>query len=130
MSSLEVESRIAKIKSHPRSFGKGTYFQLAVADVPAFMDAVGFEAPAKRARASGLKSPAFRRTETLLSPPVTTALNPISTQSVLGNIPGHQTIYDIPSGRVKSTGWSLRRITKWFGTHALKDILERGVGLV
>src|SRR3989454_1089609 len=61
MSSLEVESRIAKIKSHPRSFGKGTYFQLTVGDVPAFMDAVGFEAPAKRARASGLKAPAFRR---------------------------------------------------------------------
>src|SRR6266540_1934480 len=69
MSSLEVESRIAKIKSHPRSFGKGTHFQLAVADVPAFMDAVGFEAPAKRARASGLKSPALRRTETLPSAP-------------------------------------------------------------
>jgi len=129
MSSLEVESRIAKIKSHPRSFGKGTYFQLAVADVPAFMDAVGFEAPAKRARASGLKSPAFRRTETLPSAPVTTALNQISTQSVLGNIPGHQTIYDILSGRVKSNVWSLRRIAESFGTPALKDLLGRGVVL-
>src|SRR6266566_3668647 len=129
LSSVGIEGRIAKIKSHPRGFGKGTYFSLAVADVPAFMDVVGFDAPAKRARASGLKRPAFSRTETLPSAPVTAALRQIVDQSVLGQIPGHQTIYDILSERVRPNVSSLRRIAESFGTPALKDLLGRGVVL-
>ena len=129
LSSLGVEGRISKIKSHPRGFGKGTYFSLAVADIPAFMDAVGFDAPAKRARAGGLEAPAFSRTETLPSAPVVAALRQISAQSVLGQIPGHQTIYDILSERVRPNVGSLRRIAESFGTPALKDLLARGVVL-
>src|SRR3989454_905375 len=129
LGSLGIEGRIAKISSHPGSFGQGTYFQLSVADVPAFMDAVGFEAPAKRARASVLKAPAFSRTETLPSAPVMAALNQISTQSALDKIPGHQTIYDILSERVRPNVSSLRRIAESFGTPALKDLLGRGVVL-
>src|SRR3989442_431154 len=97
--------------------------------VPAFMDAVGFEAPAKRARASVLKAPAFSRTETLPSAPVMAALNQISTQSALDKIPGHQTIYDILSERVRPNVSSLRRIAESFGTPALKDLLGRSVVL-
>ena len=129
LSSLGIEGRITKLKSHPGTFGRGTYFQLAVADVPAFMDAVGFDAPAKRARAGSLKSPAFTRTETLPSAPVTAALRQITTQSILGQIPGHQTIYDILSGRVRPNAGSLRRIAESFGTPELLDLLERGVVL-
>src|SRR5438874_9766992 len=46
LSSLRVGSQISIRKGHPGSFGKGPYFQLAVGDVPAFMDVVGFDAPA------------------------------------------------------------------------------------
>src|SRR5438128_6796596 len=67
---LGIDGRISKIKRHPRSFGQGPYFRLAVADVPAFMERVGFEAPAKRARAACLKAPAFGRMGTLPSEPV------------------------------------------------------------
>jgi len=70
LGSLGIDGRISKIKRHPRSFGQGTYFSLAVADVPAFMERVGFEAPAKRARAACLKAPAFGRMGTLPSEPV------------------------------------------------------------
>jgi hypothetical protein len=97
--------------------------------VPAFMDVVGFDAPAKRARAGSLKPPAFARTETLPDAPVMAALRQISEQSVLGQIPGHQTIYDILSGRVRANVWSLRRISESFETPALKDLLGRGVVL-
>jgi MoxR-like ATPase/intein/homing endonuclease len=128
LSSLGIESRISQVRTNG-SFGKGPYFHLAVADVPAFMEAVGFEAPAKRARASSLKPPAFARTETLPDAPVTAALRQISSQSVLGQVPGHQTIYDILSGRIRANVWSLRRIAESFGTPALKDILGRGVVL-
>jgi len=93
------------------------------------MGAVGFEAPAKRARAGSLKSPAFARTETLPSALVTPALRQISAQSVLGQIPGHQTIYDILSERMRPNVGSLRRIAESFGTPELKDILARGVVL-
>jgi MoxR-like ATPase/intein/homing endonuclease len=129
LSSLGIESRISRVRSSGRSFGKGPYFQLAVADVPAFMDVVGFDAPAKRARAGSLKPPAFARTETLPDAPVMAALRQISEQSVLGQIPGHQTIYDIMSGRVRANVWSLRRISESFGTPALKELLGRGVVL-
>jgi MoxR-like ATPase/intein/homing endonuclease len=129
LSSLDIESRITKLKGHPGTFGRGTYFQLSVGDVPAFLDIVGFEAPAKRARASALKAPAFSRTETLPSASVMGALRQISTQSVLANIPAHQTIYDILAGRVKPTVGSLRRIAESFGTPTLNDLLGRGVVL-
>jgi MoxR-like ATPase/transcriptional regulator with XRE-family HTH domain len=127
--SVGLESRITKIKSHPRSFGKGTYFQLSVSDIPAFMDAVGFDAPVKRARASGLGGPAFGRTETLPSAPVAAALRQICAQRVLGTTPGHQTIYDILSGHVKANVAALRRINNSFATPALADLLGRGVVL-
>jgi MoxR-like ATPase/intein/homing endonuclease len=129
LSSLGIEGRISCVRSSGRTFGKGPYFQLAVADVPAFMDVVGFDAPAKRARAGSLKPPAFARTETLPDAPVMAALRQISEQSVLGQIPGHQTIYDILSGRVRANVWSLRRISESFETPALKDLLGRGVVL-
>src|SRR4029434_5361964 len=61
--------------------------------------------------------------------PVMAALRQISEQSVLGQIPGHQTIYDILSGRVRANVWSLRRITESFETPELKDLLGRGVVL-
>jgi MoxR-like ATPase/intein/homing endonuclease len=129
LSSLGIESRIMKLQSHPRSFGSGTYFQLAVADIPAFMNAVGFESPAKQARAGTLKAPAFSRTGTLPGAPVMAALRQISTQSVLARIPAHQTIYDVLSGRVKPNVGSLRRIAESFGTPALNDLLGREVVL-
>jgi MoxR-like ATPase/intein/homing endonuclease len=129
LSSLGVESRIAQNRANGGSFGKGPYYHLAVADVPAFMKAVGFEAPAKRARAGSLKPPAFARTEALPNAPVTAALRQITEQSVLGQIPGHQTIYDILSGRIRANVWSVRRIAESFGTPALKDLLGRGVVL-
>jgi MoxR-like ATPase/intein/homing endonuclease len=129
LSSLGIESRITKLQSHPRSFGRGTYFQLTVGDVPAFMDAVGFESPAKRVRAGALKAPTFRRTGTLPSAPVMAALRQISTQSVLATIPAHQTIYDILSLRVKPNVGSRRRIAESFGTPALTDLLAREVVL-
>jgi MoxR-like ATPase/intein/homing endonuclease len=129
LSSLGIESRIAQVRSARGTFGKGPHFQLAVADVPAFMDTVGFDAPAKRARAGALKSPRFARTETLPAEPVMAALRQISKQSVLGQIPGHQTIYDILSGRVRANVWSLRRIAESFGMPALKGLLSGGAVL-
>jgi LAGLIDADG-like domain len=129
LSSLGVESRISQHRAEAASFGKGPYYHLAVSDVPAFMEAVGFDAPAKRARASSLKTPAFARTETLPDGPVLTALRQIREQRVLGQIPGHQTIYDILSGRVRPNAWSLRRIADSFETPALKALLEPGVVL-
>jgi intein/homing endonuclease len=129
LSSLGIESRIARVRSGGGTFGNGPYFQLAVADVPTFMDTVGFDAPAKRARASGLKPPAFARTETLPEAPVMATLRQITEQSVLGQIRGHQTIYDILSGRIRANVWSLRRIADSFDTPALNDLLGRGVVL-
>jgi MoxR-like ATPase/intein/homing endonuclease len=129
LSSLGVDSQISRKKSHPRSFGTGWYFQLTVGDGPAFMDRVGFDAPAKRARAARLTTPAFRRTETLPRALVGATLDPIGTQTVLGSIPGHQTIYDILSGRVMPNASSLGKIAGSFGTPAMRDLLERGVVL-
>jgi hypothetical protein len=129
LSSLGVDSQISRRKSHPKSFGTGWYFQLTVGDGPAFMDVVGFDAPAKRARAARLTTPAFSRTETLPRALVGATLDPIRTQTVLGSIPGHQTIYDILSGRVTPNASSLRRIAGSFGTPAMRDLLERGVVL-
>ena len=129
LGSLGIDGRISKIKSHPRSFGQGTYFSLAVADVPAFMERVGFEAPAKRARAACLKAPAFGRMGTLPSEPVMAALRQLSAENVVGHTVGHQTIYDILSGRVRPNVSSLGRIAEAFGAAALKDLVERGVVL-
>ncbi len=129
LSSLGVESQMSRRKGHPGSFGKGPYFELAVGDVPAFMDAVGFDAPAKRARAGGMKSPRFGRTETLPNALVAAALHQIRTQTMLNSVPGHQTIYDILSGRVRPNASSLRRIAESFGTRELEDLLGRGVVL-
>jgi len=129
LGSLGIDGRILKIKSHPRSFGKGTYFSLAVADVPAFMERVGFEAPAKRARATCLKAPAFARMGTLPSEPVMEALRQISAENVVGHTVGHQTIYDILSGRVRPNVSSVGRIAEAFSAPALKDLVERGVVL-
>jgi MoxR-like ATPase/intein/homing endonuclease len=129
LSSLGVESQISRRRGHPGSFGTGPYFQLAVGNVPAFMDVVGFDATAKRERAATLKAPAFSRTETLPSALVAAALDPIRAQTVLNNIPGHQTIYDVLSGRVAPNVSSLRRIGDSFGTPFLRDLLGRGVVL-
>ncbi len=129
LGSLGIDGRISKIKSHPRSFGQGTYFSLAVADVPAFMERVGFEAPAKRARAACLKAPAFGRMGTLPSEPVISALRQLSAENVVGHTVGHQTISDILSGRVRPNVSSLGRIAEAFGAAALKDLVERGVVL-
>ena len=129
LGSLGIDGRISKIKSHPRSFGQGTYFSLAVADVPAFMERVGFEAPAKRARAACLKAPAFGRMGTLPSEPVMAALRQLSAENVVGHTVGHQTIYDILTGRVRPNVSSLGRIAEAFGAAALKDLVERGVVL-
>ena len=129
LGSLGIEGRISRIKSSARSFGKGSYFSLAVADGPAFMEKVGFEAPAKRVRAAALKEPAFNRTGTLPSAPVMMALRQITSQSILGQAPGHQTIYDILSGRVRANAWSIARIAEMFGTPALTDLVGRGIVL-
>ena len=129
LGSLGIDGRISKIKSHPRSFGQGTYFSLAVADMPAFMERVGFEAPAKRARAACLKAPAFGRMGTLPSEPVMAALRQLSAENVVGHTVGHQTISDILSGRVRPNVSSLGRIAEAFGAAALKDLVERGVVL-
>src|SRR5262249_16426967 len=87
LGSLGIEGRITKIKSSPRWFGKGSYFSLAVANGPAFMETVGFEAPAKRARAACLKEPAYSRSGTLPRAAVMTELRQLTSQSVLGQIP-------------------------------------------
>jgi MoxR-like ATPase/transcriptional regulator with XRE-family HTH domain len=129
LGSLGLEGRITKIKSHPRSFGKGSYFSLSVADGPAFMETVGFEAPAKRARAACLDAPAFSRTGTLPSAPTMTALRQITSQSVVSQVSGHQTIYDILAGRVQPNASSIARIAEMFGTPALTDLVSRGIVL-
>ena len=129
LGSLGIDGRISTIASHSRSFGKGPYFALAVADGPAFMERVGFEAPAKRARAACLEAPAFSRTGTLPKEPVTDALRQITTQSVVARTPGHQTIYDVLSGRVRPNVSSLGGIAEAFGAPALKELVERGVVL-
>jgi len=129
LSSLGIDSQISRNKRHPGSFGTGWYFELTVGDGPAFMDGVGFDAPAKRARAARLTTPRFRRTETLPGALVKAALDPIRTQTVVGKIPGHQTIYDILSGRVTSNASSLRRIAASCEAPALRELLGRGVVL-
>ena len=129
LSSVGVDGQISWHKGNARSFGTGAYFQMTVGDVPAFMDAVGFDAPAKRARAAVHKAPVFRRTETLPRALAAAALDPIREQTVLHGVPGHQTIYDILSRRVTPNVSSLRRISASFGTPALHDLLARGVVL-
>ncbi len=57
------------------------------------------------------------------------ALRQISAEKVVGNTPGHQTIYDILSGRVHPNTASLRRIAEAFGAPGLKDLIECGVVL-
>src|SRR5262245_31426536 len=129
LGSLGIDGRISTIKRHPRSFGKGPYFSLAVSDVPTYMDRVGFEAPAKRARAACLKAPAFSRTGTLPKEPVVEALRQIAGRTGLGRVPGHQTVYDILSGRVRPNVSSLGRIAESFEEPELKELVERGVVL-
>jgi len=129
LTSLGLDGQVSGIRAHPRSFGKGPYFQVSVSDVPAFIEAVGFDAPAKRARAASLWTPKFNRTETLPRALAVSALEPIRTEGVLGQIPGHQTVYDILSGRVKPNVSSLRKVADAFGTPALRDLLGRGVVL-
>jgi MoxR-like ATPase/intein/homing endonuclease len=129
LGSLGIDGRISRIKSHPRSYGKGTFFSLAVADVPAFMEAVGFDAPAKRARAAFLRAPVFSRSGSLPVAPVVTALRQMRSQSVVGQIPGHQTIYDILSGRVRPNVSSVAKIADAFGADASRDLVDRGVVL-
>src|SRR6266850_1268514 len=129
LSSVGIESRISQTSGGAGSFGKGPYFQLAIGDVPAFMRAVGFEAPAKRTRAARIEPPSYYRGEGLPRDPVMVALREICSQSVLRNTPGHQTIYDILSGRVKPNVSSLRRIAASFETPELRDLLNRGVVL-
>jgi MoxR-like ATPase/intein/homing endonuclease len=129
LGSLGIDGRISRIKSHPRSYGKGTFFSLAVADVPAFMEAVGFDAPAKRARAASLRAPVFSRSGSLPVAPVVTALRQMRSQSVVGQIPGHQTIYDILSGRVRPNVSSVAKIADAFGADASRDLVDRGVVL-
>ncbi|HEU4368745.1 MAG TPA: LAGLIDADG family homing endonuclease, partial [Methylomirabilota bacterium] len=48
LSSVGVDSHLTKIAAGSGTFGKGPYFQLAVSNVHAFANAVGFCAPAKR----------------------------------------------------------------------------------
>ena len=129
LSSVGVDSQISRHKGNARSFGTGAYFQMTVGDVPAFMDAVGFDAPAKRARAAVRAAPVFRRTETLPRALAAAALDPLREQTVLHGVPGHQTIYDILSRRVTPNVSSLRRISASFGTPDLHDLLARGVVL-
>jgi len=129
LGSLGLDGRITTIKSSSRTFGKGPYFGLAVADVPAFMERVGFEAPAKRARAASLRAPAFNRTGSLPKNLVTEALQQITTRRVVGQVPGHQTIYDVLSGRVRPNVASLARIAAAFEAPDLKDLVGRGVVL-
>jgi MoxR-like ATPase/transcriptional regulator with XRE-family HTH domain len=129
LGSLGIDGRITKIKSGQATYGKGPYFSLAVADVPAFMDAVGFDAPAKRARAACLRAPAYFRSGSLPAAPVMAALRQICTQRVVGQVPGHQAIYDILSGRIRPNASALGRIAEAFGTEAIKDLLDRGVVL-
>jgi MoxR-like ATPase/intein/homing endonuclease len=129
LGSLGIDGRISRVKSGSGSFGKGPYFSLAVGDVATFMERVGFEAPAKRARAAGLTPRAYSRIGTLPEAPVRAALHQITTQNVLGQFPGHQTVYDIMSGRVRPNVSSLGRIAETFDTPALKELVERGVVL-
>jgi len=129
LGSLGIDGRITKTKSGQATYGKGPYFSLAVADVPAFMDAVGFDAPAKRARAACLRAPAYSRSGSLPVAPVMAALRRICAQRVVGQVPGHQTIYDILSGRIRPNASALGRIAEACGTEAIKDLLDRGVVL-
>jgi hypothetical protein len=100
-----------------------------VADAPAFMERVGFEAPAKRARGAALKAPAFNRTGTLPTELATAALRQITARTVIGQVSGHQTIYDILSGRVRPNVSPLGKIADAFESPELRDLVERGVVL-
>ncbi len=129
LGSLGIDGRISRVKGCSGTFGKGPYFNLAVTDVLTFIERVGFEAPAKRARAASLKAPSFSRTGTLPKGPVIEALRRITARTVLGQIPGHQTVYDILSGRVRPNASSLGKIVGAFESPELKDLVERGIVL-
>jgi MoxR-like ATPase/intein/homing endonuclease len=130
LSSLDVDSHIGRVATRPGTFGKGPHFALIVSNVAAFARAIGFCAPAKRARLEPLRGePRFTRTETLPREAVILMLNGIRRAGVLNGKPVHQTIYDILAGRVAPNVSSLRRIAGTFDTPELSDLLDRGVVL-
>src|SRR5262249_51625915 len=83
----------------------------------------------KRVRAASLRAPAFNRSGSLPKGLVTQALQQITTRRVVGQVPGHQSIYDVLSGRIRPNVSPLRKIAAAFEAPDLKDLVERGVVL-
>jgi hypothetical protein len=129
LGALGVDSSLTRTKANPGSFGKGPYYTLSVSDVSGFTREIGFCAPAKQARLTALRPPRWSRTETLPARPVLEALRALTDRAGLGDIPSHQTVYDILAGRVAVNVSSLQRISAAFDSPGLRDLLGRGVVL-
>ena len=102
LNSLGVDSHISRIRARPGGFGKGWYFVLSISDVQAYADAIGFCSRAKQ------RLLAERRIR-------------VSSRKVAG----HQTVYDVASGRIHPNVSSVRRIADAFDSPELRELLER-----
>ena len=129
LSSLGVDSHISKVRTYPKTFGKGPYFVLTVANVRAFVETVGFCSSAKKSLVVNPPVHEFTRTETLPRESVTVALNLLRDRTVLHGTPSHQTVYDVLSGRIRPNVSSLRKISDAFDSPELRDLLRREVVL-
>ncbi|MBI1893198.1 MAG: hypothetical protein HYS14_03690 [Candidatus Rokubacteria bacterium] len=124
LSSLGIDGQISIVRANPKGFGRGPYYTLSISDVPAFLRKIGFCSLAKRRAAEGIRSPGFRKTETLPRFLVTPILEHIRTNVVLHTIRHHQTVYDVLSGRIRPNADSLWRISEAVDSPGLRLLLD------
>jgi MoxR-like ATPase/intein/homing endonuclease/lambda repressor-like predicted transcriptional regulator len=129
LSSLGVDGHISKVKTHPHGFGRGPHFVITVTDIPKFARIVGFCSPAKTRLLIEKSTPRFGRTETLPRERIDGILSQVTADNVLNDRVGHQTVYDILSGRVRPNVTALRKIAREFASPELDDLLGSGVVL-
>lgn len=125
LNSLGVDSHISRVRARPRSFGSGWYFVLSISDVQAYSDAVGFCSRAKQRLLAERRIKISARKETLPRDRVVHALDGLRQGRVLNRVPGHQTVYDVASGRIHPNVSSVRRIADAFDSPELRELLER-----
>ena len=126
LASLGIDSHISPTHSATGS-GKGrSYCTLSLTDTARFSQLVGFCAPAKRTRLGPGQRPKWSTTSYLPENAVHPVLERICESSVMDGRSGHQTVYDIPAGRVKPNVGSIRRIAQ----DRVRPFRDGGIGWI
>jgi intein/homing endonuclease len=125
LTSLGVDSHMSIVHARAGTFGTGPHFTLGISDMRAYAKAVGFCAPAKRARLEECAAHRFTRTETLPRYLVVRPLDELRGRRVLHGVTSHQTVYDILSQRIRPNVSSVRRIAEAFDSPELRELLAR-----